>query len=143
VPDGFGRKDLARVPTLHFNTTQSGQTARKYLGTSRTVKRRRVRVDGRTRCWQQVKYKVAQYSRALGDHRAKDPLTKARIVELAELEVLTAEMRARGLRGEDLGSFDLQQLSRFTNSIARLRAGLGLVEPPAPALDLDALLAAE
>jgi hypothetical protein len=124
---------------LRFPNDQSGATARKYLGTRRTQNRKRVRVDGRTRCAQQIKYRLALYSKQLGGV-VKDPLVKTRLLELCELEVLTSEMRARGLKGA-VTSFDLFQLNRFTNTIARLRTGLGLAaEPSAWSL---AMLAAE
>jgi hypothetical protein len=131
---------LALADHLSFPTTQSGATARKYLGTRRTQNRKRVRVDGRTRCAQQIKYKLALYSKQLGG--IKDPLMKLRLLELVELEVLTSEMRARGLKGE-VGSFDLFQLNRFTNTIARLRAGLGLAAEPSVWSTLAMLDAAE
>jgi hypothetical protein len=132
---------LALADYLSFSTTQSGQSARRFLGTRRTQKRRRVRVDGRSRCAQQIKYKLALYTKQLGG--IKDPLVKSRLLELVELEVLTSEMRARGLRGEALNTFDLYQLTRFTNTIARLRAGLGLAAEPSVWSTLAMLDAAE
>jgi hypothetical protein len=79
----------------------------------------------------QVKQKVAAYSKALGK-RAADPVTKARVQELAELEVLASELRGAGLRGELRESFWLYQVGRFTNSADRLRRGLGLHAKPDP-----------
>jgi hypothetical protein len=93
------------------------------------VKRRRARIDGRFKPAIEIRHRIAVYSRAIG-RAAKDPLTKARIAELAELEVLTSELRAAGLRGELRGSFELFHLSRFSNSCVRLRASLGLNAEP-------------
>ena len=92
-----GREHRAAGVDLHFSAVQSGTTATKYLRNPRSYRRRYVRVDGRSRAYQAIKLKVHQYTRAIGA-AAKDPLTKARIVELAELEVLTSELRAAGLR---------------------------------------------
>jgi len=120
------------VVDLHFSTAQGGTTATKYLRNPRSYRRRYARVDGRSRACQAIKLKVHQYSRAIGA-AAKDPLTRSRVLELAELEVLTSELRAAGLRGEKINNFDLYQLTRFTNTIARLREGLGLnAEPSEP-----------
>jgi hypothetical protein len=123
---------------LNFSTTQAGQTARKYLRTPRSVRRRHHRIDGRVRAAQAIKLKVHQYTRAIGA-AAKDPLTKARIAELAELEVLTSELRAAGLRGEKVNTFDLYQLTRFTNTINRLRESLGLNAAPSDESESDPL----
>jgi hypothetical protein len=130
------------VVDLHFQRVQGGTTAAKYIRSARTYRRRIVRIDGRSRAFQAIKLKVQQYTRAIG-HAAKEPLTRARIVELAELEVLTSELRAAGLRGE-ANNFDLFQLARFTNTANRLRQALGLNTTPEPELPtLDQLLAGE
>jgi hypothetical protein len=135
------------MPTLHFSTTQAGQTWRRINGTARSKRRREVRVDGRLRQWLQVKAKVAEYSKALGK-RARDAVVKARIQELAELEVLASELRGAGLRGELRDSFWMYQVGRFTNSADKLRQNLGLhakpTEPEIPEiLELQKLIEAD
>lgn len=117
---------------LHYSASQGGITGTKYLRDARSYRRRIVRIDGRSRTYQAIKYRVHQYSRAIGK-AASDPLMRSRIVELAELEVLTSELRAAGLRGEKVNNFDLYQLSRLGNSCVRLRESLGLnADPSAP-----------
>jgi hypothetical protein len=124
---------------MYFPTAQGGTTATKYLRTPRSYRRRIARIDGRSRAYQAIKYRTAQYAKALGD-RAAEPMTRSRIIELAELEVLTSEMRAAGLRGERIGSFDMEQLARFSNACVRLRRALGLhaespLDPEPPGLE--------
>jgi hypothetical protein len=115
---------------LRFATVHGGTAATKFIQDRRSVRRRLVRVDGRSRAYRAVKQKIAHYSAVLGK-AAKSPLAKARIVELAELEVLTSEIRAAGLRGEMRSGFDLEQLVRMTNcaDVLRRRLGLHAFEP--------------
>jgi hypothetical protein len=124
------------VVDLNFSTTAAGQIARRSLGNRRSVQRRLVRLDGRLKPAQEIKSRVATYRKVIGQ-AARDPLVLARIVEVAELETLTAQIRADVLNGEVAGSVwsVLTELTRFTNTIARLRQGLGLnTEPIEPSL---------
>jgi hypothetical protein len=114
---------------IHFSTTAAGQVARRYLGNGRSVKRRHVRIDGRYKPAIEIKRRIAAYSRAIGI-AAKNPLIKERVIELAELETLVAELRARILRGEDIGRFATDQIVRFTNSARYMRESLGLNARP-------------
>jgi hypothetical protein len=107
------------------------------MGTDRSVKRRHVRIDGRYKPAIEIKRRVKQYRQAIGQG-ARDPLVLARIHELCELEVLTSELRAAGLRGETFSRNDLFELVRLTNTANRLRLGLGLlVEPTSAAADSE------
>lgn len=119
---------------LNFSTTAAGQLARRSFGNRRSIQRRRVRIDGRLKPGQEIKRRVATYRKALGQ-AARDPLVLARIVELSELETLTAKVRADVLNGEVAGSVwsVLFELNRFTNTIGRLRQSLGLNAAPSDA----------
>jgi hypothetical protein len=100
---------------------------------------RRKRIDGRTKTARRVRELVADYERRLGmiDIR-QQPSIYATALRLAELETISEEMRARGLRGE---AVDLAGLIRLENTARRLKVDLGLEGPPPPpsALSLSEL----
>jgi hypothetical protein len=94
------------------------------------LRQRAVRMDGRSAQAVAIRRRVAAYRKALGA-AASEPFVKSRIVELAELEVLTAQLRANALAGQPV---DLFELNRMTNATNRLRRSLGLSDrPPEPA----------
>jgi hypothetical protein len=77
---------------------------------------------------------------------AADPLVAFRIVELSEIDVLVAQLRADALNGEIKGSVvaALFELTRLSNTAARLRESLGLnAKPPEILPSLDELLGEE
>jgi hypothetical protein len=114
------------VVSLDFPTRRSAQIARSTFADKAATKRRRVKIDGRS--WQAVaiRKRLKAYATAIGE-AADKPAVRARIQELCELEVLCAQLRANGLKGEPL---DLFQLGRMTNSCNRLRTSLGLCDRP-------------
>jgi hypothetical protein len=124
---------------LHFPSRRSAQIARRYFnghdGNGAHSYDSRCRVDGRSAIARAIRRLVEAYSKALGT-LASAPTVKARIIELAELETLTAQMRRDALRGCDVDAYDL---ARLTNSAKRLRESLRLDEP-APAKPLPATL---
>ena len=117
---------------VNFSTTSAGQIARRSLGNARSIKRRRVRLDGRLKPAQEIKRRVGTYRKAIGE-AAREPLVLARVVELCEIETLVAQLRADVLNGEIKGAIvaTLFELTRLTNTASRLRESLGLnAEPP-------------
>jgi hypothetical protein len=133
---------------LHFSTTAAGQIARRSIGNARTIKRRRVRIDGRLKPGLEIKRRIQAYAKAIGP-AAHAPFTRARIQEVCEIETLVAQLRADALNGEikgDVRAF-LFELTRLTNTSDRLRHRLGLIGTPEPVepevASLDQLLEAE
>jgi hypothetical protein len=126
------------VISLQFPTRRSARIARRLLAGNGIVRaplqQRAVRIDGRSAQAVAIRRRIASYRQALGA-AAVEPFVKTRIQELAELEVLTAQLRANALAGEPV---DLFELNRMTNACNRLRRSLGLSdkppEPPAPSL---------
>jgi hypothetical protein len=110
------------------------------MGNQQSVKRRRVRIDGRYKPAQEVKRRVAAYRKQLG---GLDEVTRQRVTELAELEVVCSELRASILRGEHIGVFAMDQIGRLHNTCCRLRTSLGLNSEPSVWSTLAMLDAAE
>jgi len=127
------------VVTLSFPTRRSAQIARRSFNgrdaDNAASRRRRVRFDGRSAQAVAIRKRVAAYSKRLGA-AADEPFVRERIIELAELEVLTGQLRANALNSQHV---DLFELNRMTNATNRLRRSLGLSdrppEPPAPSLE--------
>jgi hypothetical protein len=123
------------VVSLDFPTRKSAQLARLSFADKRAGKRRRVRIDGRSSQAVQIRQRIAGYAKALGG-AASEPFVRVRLQELAEIEVLTSQLRVNGLNGKAL---DLFELTRLMNMQSRLRRSLGLSdrppEPPPPTLE--------
>jgi hypothetical protein len=117
------------VVSLDFPTRRSAQIARSTFADKAASKRRRVKVDGRS--WQAVaiRKRLKAYAMAIGE-AADSPAVRARILELCELEVLVAQLRANSLKGEPVDPQFLFELTRMTNSCNRLRHSLGLSDRP-------------
>ena len=122
------------MTTLDFPTRRSAQLARLSFADKHAGKRRRVRIDGRSSQAVQIRRRIEGYAKALGA-AAVEPFVRVRLQELAEIEVLTSQLRVNGLNGKGV---DLFELTRLTNVANRLRRSLGLSdrppEPPAPPL---------
>lgn len=86
------------------------------------VRRRRRRIDGRSKTARRITAKVADFTARLSTV-ASDPMIGAAIVRLAETEVVCEDQRERALRS---GAVDLLGLNRLENTCRRLRADLGL-----------------
>ena len=128
------------MTTLQFPTRKSSRIARRLFngcGADSTASGQgSVRFDGRSAQAVAIRKRVAAYSKRLGAGAAGEPFVRARIIELAELEVLTSQLRANALNSQPV---DLFELNRMTNATNRLRRSLGLSdrppEPPAPSLE--------
>jgi hypothetical protein len=86
----------------------------------------KTRIDGRLRAGIEIKRLVNVYRSELGD-AADTPLTARRIGELAETETLLARIRTEALGGTFV---DLTAINRLANTVARMRAALGLGAAP-------------
>jgi hypothetical protein len=119
------------MTTLEFPTRRSARIARQTFAGNGVVRaplqQRTARLDGRSVAAVAIRRRIAAYCRALGAAAVGEPFVKSRIVELAELETLTARLRGIALAGHPV---DLFELNRMQNTCNRLRRSLGLSDPP-------------
>jgi hypothetical protein len=94
-------------------------------GETRRMKRRLQRVDGRSRASRRIKSLEKAYRAAIGE-AADAPFMAEKVKTLAELSTLCDALRGAALRGEHI---DYLALNRLENSVARLRAEIGLGGP--------------
>jgi hypothetical protein len=84
------------MDALSLPTKNARQIARNMTANGRWS----ARIDGRSAAAKAIKRLVATYTAEID--KADNPLISRRIRELAELEILTAALRARALRGESI-----------------------------------------
>ena len=93
-----------------------------------TVPARAYRLDGRCKAARAIKAERARLLAALGSR--SDPLTLARVDELAQLRVIAAEMRAKALVGTV--TVDTDRIAKLQHTIERVSRLLGLDKPREP-----------
>jgi hypothetical protein len=119
---------------LHFPSRRSAQVARRSFNGhtrgrvphARGSYNNRVRIDGRSAIARDIRRRLEGYAKQLGK-AASEPSVKARLLELCEIETLTAQLRRDSLNGRDI---DLLAVSRFVGLAKRLRESLRLDSPP-------------
>jgi hypothetical protein len=125
------------VVELRFPNRRSGELARELLngnGASDTAsRRRRLRLDGRSAPAVAIRKRLSGYRSVLKGVKIT-PVLSQKLQDLAKMEVIHSALTEAALLGLPT---DLLAVSRFANTIARLRSACGLdnvpaARPPAP-----------